>query len=282
MSEEQKPYRVYRGGRVKGKVPLDGQARADIGRRRFPRRRSQAAEAAALRPLARARSAGTRRLRARLARRLLLQLPQRRGGRERPAAAERRGVADRAERPPHIAPDAGAPARHGRRPDRRARRRAPRRLDHGAAHRPEARTGSPTSRSRATCCVAIPGYGEEKINSAFQLGGPALAIKTVRALTGLEVNHVVIVDFADFKQPDRRARRDRRRRPEPDPLEPLRLPVHGGSAARPGRAGASSKGTAAHGRPAGARLLADPREPARPSRQRLHARRAPAGGDRRR
>jgi LCP family protein required for cell wall assembly len=47
--------------------------------------------------------------------------------------------------------------------------------------------------------VDIPGYGTNKINAAFQLGGPALAMRTVRALTGLQPNHVVIVDFDDFR-----------------------------------------------------------------------------------
>jgi LCP family protein required for cell wall assembly len=47
--------------------------------------------------------------------------------------------------------------------------------------------------------VEIPGYGEERINAAFHIGGPALALKTVRALTGLELNHIVVVDFADFR-----------------------------------------------------------------------------------
>lgn len=48
--------------------------------------------------------------------------------------------------------------------------------------------------------VPIPGHGEDKINAAFSLGGPALAIDTVEALTGLGVNHVVIVDFASFRE----------------------------------------------------------------------------------
>ena len=48
--------------------------------------------------------------------------------------------------------------------------------------------------------VDIPGQGTQKINAAYQLGGPALAIKTVRLATGLPVNHVVIVNFAQFKQ----------------------------------------------------------------------------------
>jgi polyisoprenyl-teichoic acid--peptidoglycan teichoic acid transferase len=47
--------------------------------------------------------------------------------------------------------------------------------------------------------VDIPGYGPNKINAAFQLGGPSLTMKTVRALTGLQPNHVVIVDFEDFR-----------------------------------------------------------------------------------
>jgi LCP family protein required for cell wall assembly len=46
--------------------------------------------------------------------------------------------------------------------------------------------------------VPIPGYGEDKINAAFQIGGPALAIRTVQSFTGLPVNHVVIVDFGQF------------------------------------------------------------------------------------
>ncbi len=47
--------------------------------------------------------------------------------------------------------------------------------------------------------VPIPGFGTQKINAAFQNGGPALAIRTIHAFTGLDVNHVVVVNFADFK-----------------------------------------------------------------------------------
>ena len=47
--------------------------------------------------------------------------------------------------------------------------------------------------------VDIPGYGPNKINAAFQLGGPTLAMRTVRALTGLQANHVAMVDFDDFR-----------------------------------------------------------------------------------
>ena len=48
--------------------------------------------------------------------------------------------------------------------------------------------------------VEIPGHGESKINAAFQIGGPSLAIRTVRHFTGLPINHVVVVDFASFQQ----------------------------------------------------------------------------------
>jgi polyisoprenyl-teichoic acid--peptidoglycan teichoic acid transferase len=47
--------------------------------------------------------------------------------------------------------------------------------------------------------VPIPGYSTQKINAAMQIGGPALAIKTISNFTGVPINHVVVVNFADFK-----------------------------------------------------------------------------------
>jgi LCP family protein required for cell wall assembly len=46
--------------------------------------------------------------------------------------------------------------------------------------------------------AAIPGVGQSKINAAMQIGGPKLAIRTVSELTGLPINHVVVVDFSAF------------------------------------------------------------------------------------
>jgi LCP family protein required for cell wall assembly len=46
--------------------------------------------------------------------------------------------------------------------------------------------------------VDIPGYGAQKINAAYAYGGAALAIKTVERVTGLQVNHVIVVDFSTF------------------------------------------------------------------------------------
>ncbi|HUC34190.1 MAG TPA: LCP family protein [Gaiellaceae bacterium] len=48
--------------------------------------------------------------------------------------------------------------------------------------------------------VDIPGHGEDKINAAFAYGGPTLAIKTVQSVTGLPINHVVVVDFGTFDE----------------------------------------------------------------------------------
>jgi LCP family protein required for cell wall assembly len=47
--------------------------------------------------------------------------------------------------------------------------------------------------------VPIPGSSTQKINAAFQIGGPALAIRTIHQFTGLDIDHVMVVNFADFK-----------------------------------------------------------------------------------
>ena len=46
----------------------------------------------------------------------------------------------------------------------------------------------------------IPGHGAQKINAAYALGGPGLAIETVEGFlgNGLEINHLVEVSFEDF------------------------------------------------------------------------------------
>jgi LCP family protein required for cell wall assembly len=46
--------------------------------------------------------------------------------------------------------------------------------------------------------VDIPGFGRQKINAAFALGGTALAVRTVESYTGVDVNHVVVMSFEDF------------------------------------------------------------------------------------
>jgi LCP family protein required for cell wall assembly len=46
----------------------------------------------------------------------------------------------------------------------------------------------------------IPGHGPDKINAAFQIGGARLAARTVHAYTGLPINHVVVVNFHSFSK----------------------------------------------------------------------------------
>jgi LCP family protein required for cell wall assembly len=47
--------------------------------------------------------------------------------------------------------------------------------------------------------VEIPGHGFDKINAAYEIGGPELAIKTVRTFTGLPIHNYVEVDLAGFQ-----------------------------------------------------------------------------------
>ncbi len=50
--------------------------------------------------------------------------------------------------------------------------------------------------------VNIPGQGINKINAAYAIGGPALTIETVESFlgNGLEINHLVEVDFENFPE----------------------------------------------------------------------------------
>ncbi len=46
--------------------------------------------------------------------------------------------------------------------------------------------------------VNIPGYGMQKINAAWAFGGPGLALKTIKQFTGLQINHLIVVDLGNF------------------------------------------------------------------------------------
>ena len=128
----------------------------------------------------------------RLVRRQLPRLPQRRSsdanarlaedGEGEPRAAGRRADLEAVADPRCSAPTAASTA--GART-----RAAPTRSCSSAPTR--SGTGWRTSRSRAISASTSPATGPNKINAAFQLGGPALTLKTVTALTGLQPNHVV-------------------------------------------------------------------------------------------
>lgn len=47
--------------------------------------------------------------------------------------------------------------------------------------------------------VKIPGHGMNKVNAAFSLGGPRLYLRTMERLTGLQMDHVAMVDWNGFR-----------------------------------------------------------------------------------
>jgi LCP family protein required for cell wall assembly len=48
--------------------------------------------------------------------------------------------------------------------------------------------------------VDIPGHGRDKINAAYAIGGPALTITTVKNYLGVQINHLVEVNFDNFPE----------------------------------------------------------------------------------
>jgi polyisoprenyl-teichoic acid--peptidoglycan teichoic acid transferase len=195
MADAEKPYRVYKGGRSKGRVPtaarrpepILGEARRPKppGRPRWGRRIAIAAAALAVL--------------------LVVWLVA-------SYLSFRAGVADANARLPkavegNLAAQEGALVSKpslilllGTDGDRTAARADARRSDSIQLVRTDPKRHRLAYLSiPRDLRVDIPGHGPNKINAAFQLGGPSLAMRTVRALTGLQSNHVVIVDFADFR-----------------------------------------------------------------------------------
>jgi LCP family protein required for cell wall assembly len=196
MADGEKPYRLYRGGRTKGKVPT------------APRpERAARSESRTPRPAGRPRWR-RRVLLGVLALVVLLVVWTVLG-----YLSFRKGVAEANERLPRAA-EAGLARQDGlliSEPslimllgtdgDRSAARQDFRRSDSILLVRtdPDRNRMAYLSIPR-DLRVDIPGYGTYKLNAAFQLGGAALTLKTVRALTGLQPNHLVLVDFDDFKE----------------------------------------------------------------------------------
>lgn len=47
--------------------------------------------------------------------------------------------------------------------------------------------------------VNVPGHGMQKINAAWAIGGPGLALQTIKQFTGIpQINHLVVIDLANF------------------------------------------------------------------------------------
>ncbi len=48
--------------------------------------------------------------------------------------------------------------------------------------------------------VDVPGHGLDKINAAFSLAGPSLAVDTVEHLTHVRIDHLAIIDWDGFRE----------------------------------------------------------------------------------
>jgi LCP family protein required for cell wall assembly len=196
MAEGDKPYRLYRGGRKKGKVPLQRTTRAAPQPSRPPGAKSRRRRVALWIALAgagllllalvwgtlgyRSFAGGVDEANARLPRKAQAQLAKR----DRSLLSEPTTLLV-------IGTDGGRA--RGRRTANRSDSLMLVHLDPGT-HRM-----SYLSIPR-DLQVEIPGYGTAKINAANQMGGPALTLATVKKLTGLPIDHVVVVDFDGFRE----------------------------------------------------------------------------------
>jgi polyisoprenyl-teichoic acid--peptidoglycan teichoic acid transferase len=205
MAGVEKPYRVYRGGRVKGKVPLDRPERA------APRNGRAPVPPKVQRPPRRRRWGWPKRILVAVVLLLLLVIVWAVIG----FLSFRSGVSTANKRLDKTAPNIGAALA----PDSGSLLGHPTTIlmlgtDHMNNDQRVADFHSDSIMLLRTdpgkhrlsylsiprdLRVLIPGHGDEKINAAMQIGGAALAARTIRNFTGLKVNHVMIIDFHDFR-----------------------------------------------------------------------------------
>jgi LCP family protein required for cell wall assembly len=196
MPEQTKPYRVYKGGRVKGRVPL---------------------QRTSARPQADGRPEPAKRRKRRVGRWIVLgvlilvallvtwgvtsYLAFKRGIEDANARVPKSVAGQLTEQDGLLTSTATTILVAGTDGSKASGRGSARRSDSLMLIRTDPRTHRLAFLSiPRDLRVEIPGYGSGKVNAAFQLGGPTLALRTVRALTGLEVNHVAFVDFDRFEE----------------------------------------------------------------------------------
>ena len=291
MAQGEKPYRVYRGGRVKGVCrpsakPERAPARTQRPPHRFKGPGPKAPGPKRQRNWGRWIAIG---ISAFLVLVLVWGVASYLSLRSGVKAANKRlprigeGGARSAERAAALEPERDPAARH--RPlleDPGPEQLRALGLDHAAPHRPgQAAPELPLDPARPPG-QRSPATATTRSTRRTRSAAPALAIKTVRGFTGVAGQPRRDRRLRRLQEADRQGRRRRHRRAEADPLEQVRLPLRDPGALRPLAGLALREGHAAHERPARARLLADPREPAQPARERHHAHRAPAAGASRR
>jgi LCP family protein required for cell wall assembly len=209
MAREDKPYRVYRGGRARGGVPtlprLPKPERRQKPTRRAPKPQRYAGPGPAKRP----RRFGPGRIIFLVVLALILLLIgwtvagylSVRSGMEK--ANDRLGDPAKAQLAPQDGLMLSKPSTtliigidRSRHPTRRGNQLADSimllRTD------PERHRISYLSIPR-DLELEVPGFGHEKINSTVPNGGAQLAIRTIRESIGVEVNHVILLDFPSFR-----------------------------------------------------------------------------------
>jgi LCP family protein required for cell wall assembly len=206
MPRGDKPYRVYRGGRVKGKVPTlprpDRGSPASNGRPRLPDRFPGA-------PRRRRRLGWGARIGLALGLLVVLlvvwsitsYLAVRSGVAEANDRLDRRTRAALTPQDGLLLSNPTTVLLLGTDHANRADRASARRSDSIMLVRTDPKHGRAAYLSiPRDLQVDVPGLGSTKINSAFQVGGPALALRAVRGFTGLPINHVAVLDLGSFQE----------------------------------------------------------------------------------
>ncbi|MGH3024744.1 MAG: LCP family protein [Gaiellaceae bacterium] len=206
MASKDKPYRVYRGGRAKGPVPRHESRDAP---KKETRRRSDGKADAYARPQVRRRRRARRWLRIGLVVVLIVLLALSVWG-LLGYLAFRSGVGEANERLDSrtyaaLAPQDGLLLSNPSTTlvlgtDEGPRREGPFRSDAMMIVRtdPDEHRIALLSIPR-DLRVDIPGRGLDKVNAAYAYGGSTLAVRTVQNLTGIPINHVVVVNFSEFR-----------------------------------------------------------------------------------
>jgi polyisoprenyl-teichoic acid--peptidoglycan teichoic acid transferase len=203
MARSDKPYRVYRGGRAKGRVPL--QRRVEQKARRDGRGPERPVAPSAG-PVAPRRRRWPRRVALTLVLLVLLVLVWAFASyfalaRALDGANQRLGPVALDEQSGLLLSDPSSTLLLGTDHGPGAGRESARRSDSIMLVRTDPGRGRTAFLSiPRDLRVDVPGQGPMKINAAFQLGGADLTVKSVRSFTGLRVNHVAVVDFQEFER----------------------------------------------------------------------------------